>query len=160
MSTVELEMVVQHIARAFPQGATLGDALSHKGLCPPRGRRTMPTPIGWREMRVGDEHPGSSTPAAMTDMGAERDSSARNKWERREKPMAAQAKASIDERFLTVAEVAERLKVNDDTVRRLFANEPGVLVICFPRRGRRVYRTLRIPTSVFERVLTRLTKVA
>jgi hypothetical protein len=74
--------------------------------------------------------------------------------------MAVQAKASIDERFLTVIEVAERLKVNDETVRRLFLNEPGVLVICFPRRGRRVYRTLRIPESVFERVLTRLTKVA
>jgi len=74
--------------------------------------------------------------------------------------MAVQAKASIDERFLTVIEVAERLKVNEETVRRLFLNEPGVVVICFPRRGRRVYRTLRIPESVFQRVLTRLTKVA
>jgi excisionase family DNA binding protein len=62
--------------------------------------------------------------------------------------------------FLTVAEVAERLKVTDETVRRLFLNEPGVLVICFPRRGRRVYRTLRIPERVFVRVLTRLTKSA
>jgi len=74
--------------------------------------------------------------------------------------MAVPAKASHDERYLTVLEVAERLKVNDETVRRLFLNEPGVLVICFPRRGRRVYRTLRIPESVFQRVLTRLTKVA
>jgi len=74
--------------------------------------------------------------------------------------MAVQAKANIDERYLTVVEVSERLKVNDETVRRLFLNEPGVLVICFPRRGRRVYRTLRIPESVFQRVLTRLTKVA
>jgi len=74
--------------------------------------------------------------------------------------MAIQAKANIDERFLTVVEVAERLKVNDETVRRLFLNEPGVVVICFPRHGRRVYRTLRIPESVFQRVLTRLTKVA
>jgi hypothetical protein len=62
--------------------------------------------------------------------------------------------------FLTVAEVAERLKVNDETVRRLFLNEPGVVVICFPRRGRRVYRTLRIPERVFVRVLTRLTRSA
>jgi hypothetical protein len=75
-------------------------------------------------------------------------------------PLAVQAKASIDERFLTVIEVAERLKVNEETVRRLFLNEPGVVVICFPRRGRRVYRTLRISESVFQRVLTRLTKVA
>ena len=68
--------------------------------------------------------------------------------------------AAIDQQFLTIVEVAERLKVNEDTVRRLFLNEPGVIVICFPRRGKRVYRTLRIPESVFQRVLTRLTKVA
>ena len=66
----------------------------------------------------------------------------------------------IDEAYLTVSEVAERLKVNDDTVRRLFLNEPGVLVICFPRKGRRVYRTLRIPSAVFKRVLNRFTKIA
>jgi hypothetical protein len=62
--------------------------------------------------------------------------------------------------FLTVADVAERLKVNDETVRRLFLHEPGVVVICFPRRGRRVYRTLRIPERVFQRVLTRFTRTA
>ena len=70
--------------------------------------------------------------------------------------MGGQVDAS--EVYLTVTEVADRLKVNEDTVRRLFLNEPGVLVICFPRRGRRVYRTLRIPESVFGRVITRLTK--
>ena len=73
--------------------------------------------------------------------------------------MPVPAKAEI-ERYLTVADVAELLKVKEDTVRRLFGNEPGVLVICFPRRGRRVYRTLRIPESVYQRVLARLTKVA
>ena len=62
--------------------------------------------------------------------------------------------------LLTPAEVAERLKVDDRTVRRLFLNEPGVLVICFPRKGRRLYRTIRIPVDVFERVWTRLTNVA
>ena len=66
---------------------------------------------------------------------------------------------AISEILLTLSEVAERLKVNEDTARRLFVNEPGVVVICFPRKGRRVYRTLRIPVSVFSRVLTRLTKV-
>jgi hypothetical protein len=60
--------------------------------------------------------------------------------------------------FLTVRDVAERLKVNEETVRRLFVNEPGVLVICFPKRGRRVYRTLRIPDSVFKRVVARFAK--
>ena len=66
---------------------------------------------------------------------------------------------AISEILLTLSEVAERLKVNEDTARRLFVNEPGVVVICFPRKGKRVYRTLRIPDSVFRRVLTRLTKV-
>jgi len=68
--------------------------------------------------------------------------------------------AAIDQQFLTIVDVAERLKVNEDTVRRLFLNEPGVIVICFPRKGKRVYRTLRIPESVFQRVVTRLMKVA
>lgn len=68
--------------------------------------------------------------------------------------------AAIDQQFLTIVDVAERLKVNEDTVRRLFLNEPGVIVICFPRKGKRVYRTLRIPESVFRRVVTRLMKVA
>ena len=58
------------------------------------------------------------------------------------------------------AEVAQRLKIDDRTVRRLFLNEPGVLIICFPRKGRRLYRTLRIPLDVFERVLMRLVNVA
>src|SRR2546428_1345901 len=44
----------------------------------------------------------------------------------------------INETCLTVAEVAERLKVNEETARRLFLNEPGVIVICWPRRGVRV----------------------
>jgi len=70
------------------------------------------------------------------------------------------APIDINENCLTVAEVAERLKVNEETVRRLFLNEPGVIVICFPRRGKRVYRTLRIPECVFLRVLTRFTTVA
>jgi hypothetical protein len=63
----------------------------------------------------------------------------------------------LDERIFTVAEVAERLHVKHDTVRRLFLHEPGVIVICFPRRGRRLYRTVRIPESVLRRVIERLT---
>ena len=66
----------------------------------------------------------------------------------------------INETSLTVAEVAERLKLSEEMARRLFLNEPGVIVICYPRRGVRVYRTLRIPESVYARVLTRLTEVA
>jgi hypothetical protein len=70
------------------------------------------------------------------------------------------AQIDVNEACFTVAEVAERLKVNEETVRRLFLHEPGVIVICFPRRGKRAYRTLRIPESVFQRVLTRFTTVA
>lgn len=70
------------------------------------------------------------------------------------------AQIQVDEQCLTVAEVAERLKVKPDTVRRLFMNEPGVIVIGFPRKGKRMYRTLRIPASVYQRVLTRLMRVA
>lgn len=66
--------------------------------------------------------------------------------------------SGLSDVFLTVREVAERLKVNEETVRRLFLNEPGVIVICFPRRGRRVYRTLRIPDAVLKRVLSRLAR--
>ena len=70
------------------------------------------------------------------------------------------SQVDINETFLTVAEVAERLKVNEETARRLFLNEPGVIVICCPRKGVRVYRTLRIPERVYARVVTRFTKVA
>ena len=66
----------------------------------------------------------------------------------------------VDDHCLTVAEVAERLKIKPDTVRRLFMNEPGVIVIWFPRKGKRAYRTLRIPVSVYQRVVTRLMRVA
>jgi hypothetical protein len=69
------------------------------------------------------------------------------------------AQLHVDEQCLTVADVAERLKVKPDTVRRLFIREPGVIVIYFPRKGKRVYRTLRIPVSVYQRVLTRLMHV-
>jgi hypothetical protein len=61
--------------------------------------------------------------------------------------------ASMEKHF-SVAEVAEKWALSEDTVRRLFENEPGVLVI-EPARGRfsrRRYRTLRIPESVVERV--------
>lgn len=66
----------------------------------------------------------------------------------------------VDDHCLTVAEVAERLKIKPDTVRRLFLHEPGVIVIWFPRKGKRAYRTLRIPVSVYQRVVTRLMRVA
>lgn len=59
--------------------------------------------------------------------------------------------------YYTVKEVAEHLKLSTDKVIRLFQKEPGVMVI--EKRGtpwKRRYRTLRIPESVLERVLRRL----
>src|SRR5665213_948939 len=59
---------------------------------------------------------------------------------------------------LTVLEIAERLALNADTVRRLFMNEPGLIVITEAKKGRREYRTLRVPERIFQRVLMRFTR--
>lgn len=64
------------------------------------------------------------------------------------------------ERFLTVHEIASMWGLSTVSVRRLFIREPGVLV--FGQREnqaqvrKRVYRTLRIPESVFARVRSRI----
>ena len=62
--------------------------------------------------------------------------------------------------YYTVDEIAAMWKVSRDSVRRLFKNEPGVLSIS-PRqhKGKRSYRTLRIPQSVLERIHQRLSLV-
>jgi hypothetical protein len=64
---------------------------------------------------------------------------------------------NMNEQFRTVAEVAEMLGVSKDTVRRLFANEPGVIDLgCrTATRGKRRYRVLRIPSAVVARFLER-----
>jgi hypothetical protein len=68
--------------------------------------------------------------------------------------------AAIGERFLTVAEVAAMWGLSSVSVRRIFLQEPGVLVIGRreeqSRVRKRVYRTLRIPESVVARVRQRL----
>ena len=56
------------------------------------------------------------------------------------------------ERHYTVPELAAIWNMSTDTVRRRFRNEPGVLIISNPRKGTRVFETLRIPESVAERV--------
>ena len=57
------------------------------------------------------------------------------------------------ERHFSVAEVANMWNLSPDAVRRLFRNEPGVLILgeANPRAKRR-YLTIRIPQSVLERV--------
>lgn len=62
------------------------------------------------------------------------------------------------EKHLTVKDIAEKWNLSEVAVRRLFVNEPGVLVIGRREESRRkrVYRTLRIPESVLSRVRDRL----
>jgi hypothetical protein len=65
------------------------------------------------------------------------------------------------ERHYSPAEIADRWSLSADAIRKLFENEPGVLIIgsTVRRRGKRSYTTLRIPESVVERVHRRLSKV-
>lgn len=64
---------------------------------------------------------------------------------------------TIVEPVFTCHELAEAWKLSVDTVRDMFIDELGVVVIATPRkRGVRIYRTLRVPESVVHRVWTRL----
>lgn len=62
------------------------------------------------------------------------------------------------ERHYSVEELAGTWGMSIDFVRRLFLREPGVVVFWRQQPGRRVYRTLRIPESVADRVHRRMTK--
>jgi hypothetical protein len=66
------------------------------------------------------------------------------------------------ERHYTPRELAELWKFDESTIRRMFIDEPGVLVYGRERRrdGRRDYVTLRIPESVATRVYERRTRRA
>lgn len=55
----------------------------------------------------------------------------------------------------SVDEIAEEWNLSDDYIRRIFADEPGVLIFAKHRPGRRTYRVLRIPAAVAERVYRR-----
>ena len=65
------------------------------------------------------------------------------------------------ERHYTVGDLATRWNLSLDTIRRLFENEPGVLVLgeSSGKGGKRRYTTLRVPESVAARVHRRLSKV-
>lgn len=61
------------------------------------------------------------------------------------------------ERHYSAAEVADLWHLNVETIRRLFLEEPGVIVLQNPlTKGKRSYKTIRIPHSVLERVHRRL----
>jgi hypothetical protein len=64
-----------------------------------------------------------------------------------------QAGGVFAERHYTVAEIAAMWNLSKDAVRRMFQDEPGVLVLGARSSGRkRRYTTLRIPQSVLEKV--------
>lgn len=61
------------------------------------------------------------------------------------------------ERHFSVNEVAEMWNISDDTVRRLFRDEPGVLKIAHSySRLKRGYEVLRMPESVVIKVHEKL----
>jgi hypothetical protein len=65
--------------------------------------------------------------------------------------------AAAAEHHYAVAEIAALWNLSTDKVREIFEQEPGVLVIGDRNpRGKRRYRTLRIPQTVVDRVYTRL----
>jgi hypothetical protein len=61
------------------------------------------------------------------------------------------------ERYLTVGQVSRRRNLSSDTIRRLYINEPGVIVITKPNPRKRIFRSLRIPETVERRVFARMT---
>jgi hypothetical protein len=61
------------------------------------------------------------------------------------------------ERHYASFEVAALWNLNVETIRRMFQDEPGVIVLQGPfKKGKRPYKTIRIPHSVLERVHKRL----
>jgi hypothetical protein len=64
-----------------------------------------------------------------------------------------EAEQRMYERHYSPTELGEQWNLSVDTVRRMFEQEPGVLVFENPvRSSSRRFRTLRIPESVAERV--------
>ena len=63
----------------------------------------------------------------------------------------------VAERHWSPAEVAEKWGLGPATIRRLFRDEPGVVVIARPaKKNRQQHRTIRIPQTILERVHRRL----
>jgi hypothetical protein len=60
------------------------------------------------------------------------------------------------ERHYSVDELASLWGMSDDFVRRLFRDEPGVVVFFKYTPGKRTYRVLRVPESIAERVHRRM----
>ena len=63
----------------------------------------------------------------------------------------------VNEKHYSVDEIAKAWNVSADLVREVFLPEPGVLNFGKPKRHRRVYRMIRVPQRVLDRVYLRLT---
>jgi hypothetical protein len=66
------------------------------------------------------------------------------------------AEFSLFQKHFSVEQLARAWGMSNDFVRRLFLREPDVVVFYHSRPGRRVYRTLRIPKVVAQRVYGRM----
>ena len=69
------------------------------------------------------------------------------------------AEGAAFERHYSVEELTELWGMSNDFVRRLFLQEPGVVVFWRQQPGKRVYRTIRIPASVALRVHRRMSRI-
>ena len=68
-----------------------------------------------------------------------------------------QTDSRLFERHFSPAELAELWNLSEDTIRRAFERESGVLIFENPSRNpNRRRRTIRIPQSVAERVYRKL----
>ena len=66
----------------------------------------------------------------------------------------------LSPRYYSAREIAELLNLSQDSVRKLFQDEPGVLVLGDQSsKYKRRYTTLRVPDSVLRRVLRRMSNV-
>lgn len=59
------------------------------------------------------------------------------------------------ESHFRVSELADQWHVSDDTIRRVFRNEEGVIKLVQQKKGKRRWIMLLIPKSVAERVYRR-----
>jgi hypothetical protein len=75
-------------------------------------------------------------------------------------PISNSMQSSFAERHYAVGEIAELWNLSSDAVRKLFQDEPGVLVLGSQGTShRRRYSTLRVPESVLKRVHRRMMNI-
>jgi hypothetical protein len=100
--------------------------------------------LGWNRFHLTDED--IERLGAMVEQTAERKS---------------KAPAHVKGSHYTVQELATEWGVSEDTIRKMFEDEPGILRHgkSVNRRGKRRYLSIRIPEEVAQRVHQRLSQV-